>query len=176
MKLWTFQPQEVIDIVEKTGEFIADPNKSELVTEFDFGDAYNWLNGRMKKFINDENSNNDIKIPVWAWYKYNYKNIKPDRRIKLFNNYKNDRLLELDIDDSRVLLSDYNEWHSVLNNYPVLTMDEFEKSENDEILENFYMKDSFKIPSWDRIFDVGDKEFVQATFWKLLKEDIVKIY
>lgn len=29
MKLWTVQPQEVISIIEKTGEFICDETKSD---------------------------------------------------------------------------------------------------------------------------------------------------
>ena len=39
MKLWTVQPQEVISIIEKTGEFICDETKSDK----DFRKAYEWI-------------------------------------------------------------------------------------------------------------------------------------
>lgn len=177
MKLWTFQPPEVIKILETKGEYFALPEKSDLFTNWDFEPAYNWLTGKMRTIIKTT-ENNDVRIPVWAWFKYDYKNVKPDRRLMLFRNYKNERLIELDINSSRVLLSDYEEWHNVLNDYPALTLEEYNKSEKNGETDysGYYFSDEFKISSWDRIFNVESSKYVQATFWKIFADDVVKIF
>lgn len=60
MKLWTVQPQKVISIIEKTGEFICDETKSDK----DFRKAYEWIAKEMDKrhIVHPE----DLVLPLWA--------------------------------------------------------------------------------------------------------------
>lgn len=74
MKLWTVQPQEVISIIEKTGEFICDETKSDK----DFRKAYEWIAKEMDKrhIVHPEG----LVLPLWAWHTRDWKHKKPDLR------------------------------------------------------------------------------------------------
>ena len=67
MKLWTVQPQEVISIIEKTGEFICDETKSDK----DFRKAYEWIAKEMDKrhIVHPEG----LVLPLWAWHTRDWK-------------------------------------------------------------------------------------------------------
>lgn len=94
-------------------------------------------------------------------------------------------VLELEVPDNQVLLSDEELWHYVLNNWylnPLWFNDDY--VENDEFDRLFNMPDSDKEKTWSRIFDVSpfDNEniragkFIQATFWEIKKKYIKKVY
>ena len=68
MKLWTVQPLEVVDILEKDGVFTCDEKLSENYS--DFYDAYNWLVGEMDKRNIPHPSH--LTLPLWAWHTRNY--------------------------------------------------------------------------------------------------------
>ena len=110
MKLWTVQPQEVISIIEKTGEFICDETKSDK----DFRKAYEWIAKEMDKrhIVHPEG----LVLPLWAWHTRDWKHKKPDlRNIGLGTPGEKSVCIEFEIDDLQVLLSDFFAWHSVLN-------------------------------------------------------------
>ena len=176
MRLFTVQPKEVFRQIFNEGYFICDKNKSEYMsTDKNFVKAYDWLAKEMcKKIGNKEN----IEYPVWAWYKINGKNELPDFNDILIS-YDNCMLLEIEIDDSEVVLSDYDDWHMPLNDCYLNTIEddeEFEKEWDryDSLPDSD--KERVKLESWQKIFDVDDKEYVQATFWKLKKENIVSAH
>jgi hypothetical protein len=96
--------------------------------------------------------------------------------------------LEIEIPDSQVLLSDYNNWHNVLNgwyNDNSMNRDEWEAER--EWYRSLNGKEAEKalLESWERIFDVTPFEcgdgwrrnacFVQATFWKFHLADVKKV-
>lgn len=90
MKLWTVQPQEVISIIEKTGEFICDETKSDK----DFRKAYEWIAKEMDKrhIVHPEG----LVLPLWAWHTRDWKHKKPDlRNIGLGTRAKNLYVLSL---------------------------------------------------------------------------------
>lgn len=110
MKLWTVQPQEVISIIEKTGEFICDETKSDK----DFRKAYEWIAKEMDKrhIVHPEG----LVLPLWAWHTRDWKHKKLDlRNIRLGTPGEKSVCVEFEIDDLQVLLSDFFAWHSVLN-------------------------------------------------------------
>lgn len=160
MRIWTILDEfQYSNLLEK-GYYIADPNLAM------FPDAYNWLSKIMRKII----PNKDIKYPVWGWYKYN--NGKPDLRHKGHKEKGTKSvLIELELDDSKVLLSDFEYWHFVLNDW--------ELSEDNEVIS--------KEDSWNRIFDLdwcfkGDEgeyrnesRYIQATFWSFNLSDVRSI-
>ena len=112
MKVFTVQPLEVLDIIEKKGYFTCEKAKSENYK--DFYDAYNWLAKEMirRKIYPVENNT----LPVWCWYLYDGKNKLDLRHSGLGTPKEKQVCLELEIQENKILLSDYGAWHFVLNN------------------------------------------------------------
>ena len=76
MKLWTIQPVEVMDIVNTTGIFRCDEDKSDNFK--DFHDAYLWLVKQMD--ARNIKHPSDVELPLWAWHTRNWEHKKPDLR------------------------------------------------------------------------------------------------
>ncbi len=58
-----------------------------------------------------------VRYPVWAWYKQDGKNHKPDLRREQWSYGSGDEeyvCIELDIPDHLVVLLDYHSWNLVL--------------------------------------------------------------
>ena len=72
MKLWTVQPVETINIIEKTGAFTCDETKSDK----DFRKAYEWIAKEMDK--RQITHPKDLTLPLWAWHTRDWKHKKPD--------------------------------------------------------------------------------------------------
>lgn len=179
MRLWHCMPVEVFDkTIELDKPYICDISKSELLnnSEYDssnFKNAYDWLVSQMNiKISNPDN----IAYPVWAWHTYDGRNKKPDLRRRYFRDMTEPMfLIELEIPDSDVVLSDEPKWCiSCLNNMPYFETDaEFETYENKL---NDLEKREFLDNSWHRIFDIKDSDYIQACFWQLKPEYVRKIY
>lgn len=67
MKLWTVQPVEAINIIEKTGAFTCDETKSDK----DFRKAYEWIAKEMGK--RQITHPKDLTLPLWAWHTRDWK-------------------------------------------------------------------------------------------------------
>ncbi len=183
MRLWTVQPKEVLDIINETGVFRCTQEKS--ANGEDFKDAYVWMMQQMhEKGIKRPEG---VDLPIWAWHTHYWKHQKPDLRyIGLGNPGEESYCIEIEIPDDQVLLSDFDAWHFVLNNsylHMELTDEEWEKT--DEWFDRLPAaeRESIKRESWQGIFDVepfwngflAKGQFVQAVFWELKKENIIKI-
>jgi hypothetical protein len=124
------------------------------------------------------------RFPIWFWTE------KPDFRKYQFRNYcksgESIVFLECLIPAERVLLSDYESWHSVLNNW-YLALTEEEANEFDKRLDTGQITreqaKSEKRVSWERVFDFdllqAHKDWLgettaQATVETLRKQDVVK--
>ena len=60
-----------------------------------------------------------VVYPVWAWYKQNGKRKKPDLRSERWGYGPGDEdytCIEFEIPEDHVLLSDFDSWHTILNN------------------------------------------------------------
>ena len=183
VRAWTIQPAEVADQICKTGEFKCDPN----LCDQDFKWAYDWMADQMeKKFGRPE----DVTLPVWGWYRCYGKNKKPDlRRGDYQFGRKGTKLacIELELPADEVLLSDEPNWTMfVLNN------SFFDSSLSEEESDALYAaykalppqeQEKAKKESWQHVFEIDPFEndwtcrgqHVQATFWKIKKEEIKKI-
>lgn len=175
MKLFTIQPEAVIQEIHEKGYFICDPEKSEIIQEWDnFENSYKWLSTIMNSSI--PKLNKEITYPIWAWHTYRGKPYKIDRRTTYYKNLtKNDYILEVEIPDTEVLLSDFDKWHYVLNNVGI------PENEEDEEQFEYYLNLTGKLreDSWNRIFEIENSQYIQANFWKLNKNNIInktKIY
>ena len=187
IRLFSFQPIEAVEIIENTGCFQCNIELSSFYEEEDngllpeFEVAYQFIIDKMNSLGIEKPDN--VDYPIWAWYKQYDKNSKPDLRKMMNNEYDSSYvIIELLIDKDSVVLSDFSDYHFILNNGMVLTNEEWlayeKKHENDypdyEWLTFF--TESEKKDSWHKIFNIEDIDFVQACFWEIKKEDIVKIH
>ena len=184
IKLWTVQPVEVLEIIERDGVYTGNSDKIAECWDGPNGSfmrSYNWLVSEMaKRGVTGKG------YPVWAWYRRNGRFVAPTKK-KLD---KGDVMMELEIDADRVVLTDYDGWHYVLNNdyngYPwdrKLTFEEFDAIYDAiDALPADERKKTI-LDSWQKIFNTkfwrrGESTNgvnVQATFFELRKEDIVNI-
>lgn len=196
MRLWTIQTVEAYQRLMQTGVFRAD---TKHICDDSFADAYNWMVSEMAKRIGSPPDG--VKYPVWAWYQWEGKRKKPDLRCGGYAPHGTTLvLLTVDIDESDVVLSDFDDWHFVLN-YFYLAFNE----EDDNRFHEMYEREGFTLhdlqnsdlvnpcleecrkrieQSWQRIFDLRrsgtdwdvplDKKSIQATFWELKAEQILK--
>ena len=179
MILWTIQPPEIYDIIKETGVFHCDP---ALISMPEFAGAYDWLATEMIKRVGPPPEG--VTYPVWAWHTWYGKREKPDlRRMRWETGDAGEKqvCLEIDIPDDKVLLSDYDAWHAVLNDW-LLSDSEEESDQLEAYLETLSTEEkaAFKHKNWKRVFDVSPfkndwtsrGDFVQATFWELRKDQI----
>jgi hypothetical protein len=177
------QPVEVYEQIKKDGYYKFDSTKAENYK--DFKNSYSWLEQQMNiRGIIKENSCDGL---VWAWHTYNKKHKKPDLRHSGFG-YKDEEsvCLEIEKPDDKVLLSDYDLWHYVLNGWWLdKSTCEKEWDKNHEWLNTLDTSERNRIieESWKDIFNIYYYEsdwilrgaYVQATFYGLELEDIKKV-
>lgn len=95
----------------------------------DWLEPYHWMMSQMVERVKEYNG----EYPIWLWL------TRPDlRRSAHLERGMKGVLLELIISEERVLLSDFQAWHLVLMDSPILSYEE----------ENID-----KEKSWERIFD-----------------------
>lgn len=186
MKLWTIRSPREVSILQANGVLIT--NKKYIESDFIF--AYDWMVEKLD-LVDDKPSH--CSYPIWAWKCFDKSRFcRPDLRLRWGTKAKEELyLIELDIPDNKILLSEYHLWHNVLDkNY-------LAKNENDELLfESFLNKNNLEsklsplvkdkvFKSWEYIFNwskldknwhgnsVGDS--IQAVFWELKIEWVTKI-
>lgn len=115
MIVWTIQPYEVYQEILDEGCFYCDPRRSiNLTGDLGFQHAYHWMIREMIKKIGPAEKKNCY--PIWAWYRsHEYKHQHPDFRWG--RDYQDEVCIELEIPETQVLLSDFNAWHFVLNDW-----------------------------------------------------------
>lgn len=136
-------------------------------------EAYDWMADQMTKRVGPPPSP-DIKYPIWGWqqvgsYKKehhpNYNDCGGDEDEFVF--------ITANIPNEQVLLSDFMMWHHVLN-HCCIPRTKKEETDNEKRI----------IKSWELIFDLNTQHWsankirrnrwIQATFWELKKEWVVK--
>jgi len=173
--LWTLQYENFWNNLQRDG--IIKFDKKEVIkdkTLFDeFQDAYKWMREQMCLRIPNSPTNT---FPFWAWERWwGYKR-KPDLRSSEYRDWHGFRI-EFEIPDELVLLSDFDLWHSVLNNL-YLPNDPFGDVDNycEIVFDTPHTKEEIE-ESWQRIFNIElEKEqqrSTQACFWEI-KLDWVK--
>ena len=143
MKMWTIQPVSVINDINEKGVFRCIPELAPDIADGSYVRPYNWLVKQMKKEIGD--SPEGVQYPIWAWFLVDKHNKKPDMRLAGFRCYSPSVLIELEIPDDRVLLTDFDMWHCVLNNGPMYnanydakTEEEFDRISDDPGPKRFH--------------------------------------
>jgi hypothetical protein len=134
-------------------------------------------------------------FPLWGWYRWQGpKQCRPDLRASghLTKGTTGVRI-EFELPEDSVLLSDFNDWHCVLNRC-FLSINEQEDEAFTRELKRAHVEWRWPYPepfhlrvvsSWQRIFDLeaGDPEWwgrpsdrsIQATFWELAIPQIRRV-
>ena len=191
MRLWTSQTIEFYnELMEKGIAYCT--RVSEFAQENDF--AYRWIAEQTRKRIG-EPPMPEIKLPVWAWYQYDSaKSNKPPKSPRNIQEGVS-AYMEIELPDNEVVLSEYNNWHAVLNLCPLTNWKRIGKKTDLLDKKAGRLLDFNEYPieiqkeienSWEAIFDLDrrDKDVgrkhkrnrsIQATFWMLKLEHIISI-
>lgn len=175
MRIFSYQNPIILEEIENTGVYapflLREKNdflKDCINDPHGFIQSYDWLH---KKMIERKiKSIGEAKEIIWGWGQNNSDNainLRYKRNREVYNNHV---LLELEIDEDRLCPSCYYNWHSILNNGPIVhTEEEYDKADTQEKIE----------ATWDNVFDVFfDKDIepcIQYTFFQILKTDIISI-
>lgn len=179
VRLWTIQTIPAWETLQAAGVLRAESRLAEP----DFAAAYRWMVAQMRQRL--PRPSFAAKTPLWAWYQYRGPDRpRPDlrKRSHLPAGQRGVRI-EFELADELVLLSDFELWHLVLNNW-YLGESEADADAFDKLAD----QEGYPLPpdsplnqvvrdSWTRIFDLdwSDPYFVhdvqrraiQATFWEL---------
>lgn len=144
---------------------------------------------------------NHSVAPIWfyaKWCKFDKDSFKitevggkPDRRLNAFKDSKND-LIHFRIPLERILLTDFDAWHCVLNDMPCPPASS-ESWSNKQWDEWFASTDKWSheriVSSWLNCIITGSDDvllrtlrsksqpaFIQATCWYLKPDDVIKVY
>ncbi|MDO5293121.1 MAG: DUF3841 domain-containing protein [bacterium] len=185
MKVWTIQPVEVMNSIHDKGYFACDRRKASFNDIESFQSAYFWMVKKMdeKGIIHPAG----LEFPIWCWHTRNGKHKKPDLRNAAYaERGRKCVCLELEVPDQEILLSNYDTWHIVLNQWWFNDSNtEEEYYEHEKLFETLdeNTKKAVMEESWDKIFNITSKEdrttinceYVQGVFWVLKKEYIKKV-
>jgi len=188
VRIWTIQPADLYEKLKAKQVLFADGRRHDRDRVWAF--AYRWMADQMHRRLPPSKA----RFPWWGWYRYlGLHRPKPDLRAAghLPDGQKGVRI-ELEINDREVLLSNFGDWHCVLND-SFLSRDEVENDQFDrERGKLAYTWGQYPEPlrskviaSWERIFDIGIRERdgrgrycekgIQATFWELRFKDVTDV-
>lgn len=187
MLLWTIQPLEVYELLMEQSVFRCDRSRAWGLKDDELKEAYDWLVDQMNQKIGLPPQG--VEYPIWAWHTFCGRRGKPDfRRMGLGIRGEEYLCLEIDVPDQEVLLSEFDLWHMVLNDFFIgeaCNEEEWEKENSfyDQLPESEQTK--VKEESWAKIFEVDKKfddmwrrtgEYIQATFWELRLENVRRVW
>lgn len=167
----------------------------------EFLGPYTWMAKQMEHRLKTPRPSKTA-LPIWAWHQWErVDRRKPDLRSGGYLEKGEQGVrVELDVADDRVLLSDFDLWHYVLNYWYLPDSerdgDLFEGNlaraglalngcDHDHPLSNLQFRRQIE-GSWERIFDLSwsdrkqaiasppEKKSIQATLWELLLDDVVE--
>lgn len=163
MKLWTSQSAAAWAELQSKGVLRA-PFSVTTAADPDwdyFKEPYNWMREQMiARSILPPQDHQDI-YPLWAWRDHvvAFEEWARHKRRPKFWGPQN-VLLEVDIPDNQVLLSDYELWHLVLNGSHATPE---ERAEWPRLVLDL---------SWEDPYYRSANPLVQATFWELRMDQV----
>lgn len=141
MKIYSIQPLEVYKLLLHDKVLQAKPNFAlDGLENCDFRRSYAWLT---KQMIDKKVKGNIQIFPFWGWA-YREDKARPDLRLE--RTHKPQVMLTLEIPDNEVLISDYDLWHCVLNNF-YISVDNYNYDTNKSRNKQAGIE-----KSWNRIF------------------------
>ena len=132
MILWSIQHKNAYDQMLRDGRLVvSEEYVRRSMPEFIF--AYSWMTDQMIKRIGQKPKG--VNYPMWAWYQWEGERKRLDMRSHRVWGEKGTPivLLTIDVPPEKVLLSDFDMWHMVLNNgYLALTEEDEKEIYSDE--------------------------------------------
>ncbi|PQO30576.1 hypothetical protein C5Y96_13985 [Blastopirellula marina] len=145
----------------REGRLIADP---QLECEV-FERSYRWMVRQMAK------RSLHCQYPVWAWYRHCNGRPRPDLRATgHLPPGTHGVLLQLNVESHRVLLSQFELWHCVLNNSH-LSRSEADNKRVERREERGEVTQKEIEASWENIFDL---KFGDYRYWGKLEERYIQ--
>lgn len=192
MRLWTIQGIEIYNQLRNEG--IAYCTKPSWGIDDNFTYAYRWMAKQMRKRIGQPPVD-DIEYPLWAWYQYDSVKKKKPPRSPLDIQEGLSAYMEIEIPDEMVLLSNFSNWHAVLNQCALANWKQIDKKIEvlDKMAGRILVFNEYPLEiqneienSWNAIFDINrrDKDVglahkrnrsIQATFWALYPDNVVSV-
>lgn len=198
MRLWTIQNIGAYKELKEAKEL---KGKSEFVYE-DFRYAYNWMIKQMGKRLNVP-SPDSLAYPIWSWYQWRGVNKrKPDLRYS-GHSERGEKLvrIEFEIEEDKVLLSDFDLFHYVINYWYLPSSEHDSKQFDKEMarsgitlydLQDCTQKSAILIilrkkveESWNKIFNLDweeeyitanrEEKSIQGVLWELKWEQIINV-
>ena len=191
MRVYTIQTIGLFEELLRNG--VAYCNKESWICKT-YRFQYDWMASQMRKRIGTPPIE-EIKYPIWVWQQYNSKkDPKPRMSPKEILKGENEAvMLELDVPDDAVLLSDLDLWISPLNGWEICGKKESRQFEKEKgIYEKEYGKchqisdwspviRNKIVATWERVFDLDwidpyqapskrRNRSIQGTIWLLRKE------
>lgn len=161
MRLYSIQSRKAADLLYARGTFTGGNGLDQTDSEC-FARPYRYMRSQMRaRGIADRRHG-----LVWAWYRFGGADKpRPDLRGSGFADPGTElTLLTLEVPESHVLLSDFDAWHCVLNNIPMVS-------------------GMPKHESWAKVFDLAEtrrladiteaEQTVQATMFAMYLVDVV---
>lgn len=180
--IWTVQPWADWRMLRAAGRIRRDDAYHAHV-EPCFVESYEWMREQMAKRILEYGG----AWPIWAWARPRLSLWEESARWPLGTPFV---CIELRIAAARVLCSDFQAWHMVLNRGPVY-FTEAEDAEWDAHPNYDRMDDALRMQvraTWERVFDLdafvhapcwygGDasRQWVQAVIEEIHREDVVRV-
>lgn len=183
IRVWTRQDKRVLSIIEAEGVYYCQAEyieaKMENFSNY-YKQLYKWYVARAEKIVARPHA--DIQYPIWV-------SIDEDMQLQPVDDTI---ILELEIDERNVLITDSEKWGYVVN-FLYLPLNQEDLKRHDNELKrygisnesalimsnkgNFYPLLKRKIEkSWDRLFDDYSLSNIrQGTIWEIRKSDIVKV-
>ena len=213
MELWTIQNEAVMAEIESDGVYRCHPSFSLPVLFGDDGEldpmflaCYHWMADRLEE---KSPRPDGVAFPIWCWFRQwssqNKKHPgKPDMRSWTTSEPEKVVRLRLEVDEERVLLSDFELWHIPLN-FGYMGLSEQEDDEFDERCrkagtetrdlplysgndEHILGLKEEMLESWKLCLglpDGGDfpsdwfgkveEDAIQGVLWEIRREDIVSV-
>lgn len=184
MRLWMFMSDEARTVLKRQGFLAGDPAR---IMEPSFLPAYEWMARQMHQRIGPDSDGSGW--PLWAW-RLSAGLERPDPDDECHGPLTDASwLIGFEADDSKVLLSDFSEWHFPLNGW-LLPGRNLDDDAVERLLDEFdaslkaagvdwharpYPEPfrSLVEASWNLVFDVDlarartEKESIQATVWRV---------
>ena len=189
MRIWSIQSETAWHHLEQHGVLRA----SEAHWSNMLAAAYEWMRTQLAQRIGPP-ARPDM-VPLWGWYQWAGTSRKrPDLRSLRHNWGAHDGkayvLIECELPDDDVLLSDHDAWHVPLND-GYLGLDQYDCDRFSFFLKKAGWKRGDPLPgelsqkrqeSWGRIFDLNalnseywgetHQKSIQACFWQIEKDQV----
>jgi hypothetical protein len=107
VRLYSYQGQVAWDAAEKLGYWTGTLDHHVGDGDFGWGPAYEWMRQRMAERVPDFSGD----YPMWGWIKRPSTKPKPRKYRGTSDNIR----LTVQVPRSRIVFSDYDAWHAVLN-------------------------------------------------------------